>query len=530
MRGSAASSEGVRYHWRMAVYRLPRLLLFFALLACALSAPPVRADAEDDLEDLLDEWEIVVRRKDERGWEEQRRVLDKIADVGTKQSKHALKRLRDQSGRGDWRRTRLVLAAMARHASPREVDGLIRWVEVGKDVFLLESLGEVLAQVRAPATIRHLCGKGLKKATPVVKAQIARALGMRGDKEAVPALLLLLKERFVRVRVEALDALAKLEDERAVSHVLVFLKDKDDRVRDAAARTLGQLGDKRVGEALVKALRDECPRVVESAALSLGMLRDPERIPDLIERLHETADINERVAHACAVALEEITGKAIGLDPDRWSDYWEAVKDRPFVRVDPEHEPPEGRTVPANRYYGFPICSSRVVFVLDVSRSMGWNKRLETAQAELTKVIEHLSCSAKFNIVIFSDGANAWEQELELADARAIRKATKFVRKQRPQNGTNTWAALQLALKDEEADTIFLLSDGQPSVGAIVEPDLILAEMRTVNRYRRVRIHCVALLTGAAPTGFAGMEDMEKAEAFMRRLAADHDGNFKAVK
>ena len=67
-------------------------------------------------------------------------------------------------------------------------------------------------------------------------------------------------------------------------------------------------------------------------------------------------------------------------------------------------------------------------------------------------------------------------------------------------------------------------------MGAVSEPDLILAEMRTVNRYRRVRIHCVALLTGAAPSGFAGMEDMERAEAFMRRLAADHDGNFRAVK
>jgi len=517
-------------------HALARPLLIFLLALLAFPAPPARADKDDDLEDLLDHYEIVVRRKDERGWTEQEAVLRKIADLDTKQSQRALKMLRNDAGRRDWRRTKLVLAAMARHASPKEIDEVIRWTEVGKDVFLLENMGEILCEAQEPKTREHLRGKGLKKATPVIKAQIARALGMIGDKTAVPPLLLLLKEKFVRVRVEALEALAKLGDSSACTAVALFLEDKDDRVRDAAAQAIGHLGNKACGPALVEALRDECPRVVESAALALGMLRDPERIPDLIERLHETSDLDDRVAFACAAGLEEISGMAIGVDPERWSDWWEAVKDRPWKRADQHEQPPEGRTVPANRYYGFPIRSSRVVFVLDISRSMGWNGRLEHAQQELINVIEHLPCSTKFNIVTFHDGARAWAKELEEADAGAIRKAVKFVERQRPGNGTNTWAALQLALKaekgkeDEAADTIFFLSDGQPSVGKYSEPDLILAEMRTVNRYRRVRIHCVALLIGQAPTGFAGMEDMEKAEAFMRHLASDHDGQFKAVR
>ena len=310
----------------------------------------------------------------------------------------------------------------------------------------------------------------------------------------------------------------------------VFLKDPDERVRDAAAQALGHLGGGRATAALAAALGDACPRVVESAALSLGRLGDPEGIPALIDRLRETVADDARVAHACAEALEAISGKSIGLDPDRWSAWWEAVKDRPWKRVDPEHEPPEGRTVPANRYYGFPIRSSRIVFVLDVSRSMGWNGRLENAQKELDPGDRAPPPSTRFNIVTFSDQAIRWKPKLELADAAAIRGATRFVQKQRPVNGTNTWDALREALKDEDADTIFFLSDGQPSVGAIVEPDLILAELGNVNRYRRVRIHAVALLLGSAPTGFAGLEDMERAEAFMRRLSADHDGEFKAVK
>ena len=332
-----------------------------------------------------------------------------------------------------------------------------------------------------------------------MKAQIACALGRGGDKASVSALLGLLDEKLPEVRVEAVRSLAALGDDRAVEPVLARLQDEDDRVRDAAALALGRLGDRRAGEALVLALRDECARVVESAALALGTIADPARISDLIERLHETADIDDRVAYACVVALETISGKAIGLDPDRWTDWWDAVKDRPFERVDPEHEAPEGRTVPANQYYGFPIYSSRVVFVLDVSKSMETCKRLASAQAELIQVIEHLPCSTKFNIVIFSDGANAWEKELALADPAAISDAVKFVQRQSPQNKTNTWAALQIAMKDEVVDTIFFLSDGQPSVGAISDADRILAEMRAANRYRRVRIHCVALLTGEKP-------------------------------
>ena len=513
--------------WRAS--GLARLAPVFLCGLMALWALPGRADAEDDLKDLLDDWGIDVRRKDEPGWERQRITLEKIADLQTQQSKRALMKLREESGRGDWRRARLILAAMARHASAKEVDELVRWVEKGKDVFLLEDLGEILAGVQVPATLEHLRGKGLKKASPMVKAQIARALGMQSDNEAVPALLLLLKQKFVRVRVEAVEALVKIRDDRAVSSVLLLLKDKDDRVRDAAAQALGHLGDKSAGEALVKALRDECPRVVESAAYSLGMLRDPERIPNLIKQLHVTADTDERVAHACALALAEISGESIGLDPKRWSDWWEAVEKDPFKRVEPDPDP-RGEGAKGHAGEGaFPIRSSRVVFVLDVSHPMSWSGRLESAQAELTRVIEHLPCSTKFNIVIFSDSANAWAKELELADAAAIRKATKFVGRQRPQNGVNTWAALQLALKDEEADTIVLLSAGWSTVGAISEPDLILAEMRTVNRYRRVRIHCVALLSKTLPERFGGMETVRRAELFMRRLAADHDGEFKAI-
>jgi hypothetical protein len=145
-------------------------------------------------------------------------------------------------------------------------------------------------------------------------------------------------------------------------------------------------------------------------------------------------------------------------------------------------------------------------------------------------VLRTLPETTHFNIVIFSDGANGWQKKVRPASVSYLRKAKKYIEKQKPQNGTNAWSALQLAMKDQEVDTIYFLSDGHPSVGAIVDPDLILAEMRTVNRYRRVRIHCVALLKGEAPTGFGAQEDTRRAESFMRRLAADHDGNFKVVK
>ena len=98
-----------------------------------------------------------------------------------------------------------------------------------------------------------------------------------------------------------------------------------------------------------------------------------------------------------------------------------------------------------------------------------------------------------------------------------------------PENGTNTWEALRVALRDEDVDTIFFLSDGTPTVGKVVDQDEILAEVRELNRWRRVRIHTVALLKGEAPASMGAEENPAASASFMRRLAEENGGDFREI-
>jgi Mg-chelatase subunit ChlD len=182
------------------------------------------------------------------------------------------------------------------------------------------------------------------------------------------------------------------------------------------------------------------------------------------------------------------------------------------------------------RYYGFPVRSSRVAFVVDVSRSMSWNGRLETAQQELKQVLEHLPSGTRFNVLTYSDAAFSWAEKLVPATPENVRRAVRHVERLAPVAGTNIYDGLRLALKDEEVDSIYFLSDGSPTMGPVVDPDSILAEIAAMNRWRRVRIHTVALVKGDPPPGFGLAEDPARAAAFMKRLAEANDGTFREVR
>jgi hypothetical protein len=361
-----------------------------------------------------------------------------------------------------------------------------------------------------------------------VKALLARGLGAMGDPAATMPLLLLLRETDIGVRVEAIGALGMLKDPRALAPLGVFLRDADPRLRDAAARAIGMLGDPEALPLLHRTIETEAdPVVAEAGAGAASLLDDPRSIPVLIARLEKDGGANARLTDALARALERISGKAFGTDAGQWRAWWETIKSRPFAKATPD---PAGTTVQGLRYYEFPVRSNRLVFVLDVSLSMSWNERIDLAKAELVRVLEGLPPTTLFNVVVYSDRADAYAARLVSARPGEVKSAVRYVEKQNPGGGTNTWEALRVAMSIPDADTIFFLSDGHPSVGDVIDPDMILAELRAANRFRHVRIHCVALVRGEPPPAFAGREDPERAVGFMRRLASENDGDLKVVR
>ena len=526
--------------------RRPRFLVALAAL-CLLAASPAAGFASPDgkrSEDVLDSYVARYRsvegRRDDAAFETQREALEQIADLASEASRKVLRDLAQEQRNGDRRRLALVLGALVRQGGPAEVDAAIKSAEASRDGTLLEALPRILAGARRREGVQHLRGPAFAAATPEVKARIARAMGLMGDKEAVVVLVAALREEDVRVRAEVLLALGDLGDETAFPNMQMFLKAPDARVREVAARALGTLGSGRAVPHLVAALSDAASLVVESAARSLGLLGSPNAVSPLIERLAVAAAASPepapkpappadprasdlRLVDTLEHALERLTGMTLGDDPEMWRAWWKENKDKPPADTSRPNAP---TTVSGPRYYGFGVRSSRVLFVLDVSRSMSWNDRLETARKELVQVLEHLPQRTRFGVQTFSDATDAWTEKLVFATAENVRKAVRYVERLQPVRGTNTYEALRLAFKDEDVDTIFFLSDGAPTWGPVTEPDAILADVRELNRFRRVHIHTIALVKGEPPASAAASENPVAMISFMKRLAEENDGKY----
>ena len=100
-------------------------------------------------------------------------------------------------------------------------------------------------------------------------------------------------------------------------------------------------------------------------------------------------------------------------------------------------------------------------------------------------------------------------------DEEILGEALEYSRGQRPGGGTNIYDALMAAFVDERVDTIYLLSDGDPSAGSVIDPALIRTRIARFNRARKVQIHCIAL----------GADN-----ALLKGLAADSGGEYRLVK
>jgi hypothetical protein len=243
--------------------------------------------------------------------------------------------------------------------------------------------------------------------------------------------------------------------------------------------------------------------------------------------------------------------------PDLWSKWWD--ENKATLQVSTSLEPlkvdrlvADAKATSTNSFFGIPVAGSRVVFVVDISGSMlfplvrreqtGPSNRGEVkwdvARKELSSAIEKLSPDASFNVVFFSTGADAWKPKVVPATPANKKAFLTHLSKVNPNGGTNVWAGLGLAMGPKsadpnvratgEVDEIFVLSDGLPSVGEIIDPDHILATVKGINDVSRIRINTVYI---------GGDEEREAARSagpkwemtgpeFMDKLATANNGKF----
>lgn len=249
---------------------------------------------------------------------------------------------------------------------------------------------------------------------------------------------------------------------------------------------------------------------------------DEEIVPWLIESLAAWKARAEkglqalRVEHELEAELEARSGRRLGLFPENWLAWWEAVRRGEVKKATTPSYYPEP-TRPS--FFGLEPNSDRVLFVIDRSGSMeavfdpktqAPDKRVPTrwekAASELCGFVETLGPRAKFDVVVFHDDADDWRGKLVAADARNLASARTWLLGQKPGGGTRLRSGVELGLAAGpdgepdatrvEADTVIVLCDGATAEGS----GWVAPWLRRVNPRLRVVFHTVQIGEGGDGT------------------------------
>lgn len=243
-------------------------------------------------------------------------------------------------------------------------------------------------------------------------------------------------------------------------------------------------------------------------------------------------------AHQC---LRGLTGAILPADqPEQWREFWE--REGPSITV-PEQLPhlrPVADT--ASTFFGIPVTGREIAFVIDTSGSMDeafgtataaprgqrqrdpqLPSRLDAAKEQLLLCVQVMDPVSRYHLLTFADGVHTWSRKAVPPDERATRSLVDLLSRLGAGGGTNLYEALVQALELDQLhfgqegksaiDELFLLSDGEPTEGAIKDPEEILQMVAFANRYLHVRINTVFTGTG-------------RGADFLRRLAEENNGVF----
>ncbi|MEM9380435.1 MAG: HEAT repeat domain-containing protein [Planctomycetota bacterium] len=323
-----------------------------------------------------------------------------------------------------------------------------------------------------------------------------------------PTLRALLPARDPALRRAAVLGLGELlSGDAAFRAEVLELAGSDDRAtRMGAAGALASVRTPEALAALHGLAADREWQVRVEALRRISQWRDRSSIPVLVQRFAaETGRMTEDVR----AALVRVTRIDLGRNPERWAEWWTKEGDRfvvppPDARevVDSGTERTEGRTV-ARSFYRIRVLSERVAFVLDISGSMRTRSersvgtlevtRMDVAKEELTNVLRNLPDGTLFNVVFFESEIRPLERKLVEMKRSTRARSLRFVNDQYAVGATALYPALELAYDDPLVDTIYLLSDGAPTVGDLTDIEEIRAEVARWNATRNVRIHGIAM-------------------------------------
>lgn len=386
---------------------------------------------------------------------------------------------------------------------------------------IINAIGKCRDEKAAGAAIQRLNG-----GTAELRAAAARAAGINGSGAAVDALWAACdKEKEANVLIVIIEGLIKggTKGPDYDKRMSVHLKSDMHPVRDAAVRWFNQ-----------NCSLEGVGYLVEALEKAQGKFKY-----DLLAAIRKTTGINK------------------GDDYSAWKGWWEANKDE-FTKgtYKPKGGELEGQEGGTGAFFGIPIKSKNVIFILDRSGSMvapvkvpkivdtGGNsapgnlklpdkpRRVDLARYELKKALYKMEEGTKFNILFYNHGFVEWAGGMKKLDKGTRASAASFIDSVDPEGQTNPYDPLEKAftyaadlnerVKKEGVDTIFLLTDGLPNAGQISEPAKIIDKIKIMNRTRKVTINCILVMD-------SGDGEYSEGAAFMKGLAEATGGEFVDV-
>ncbi len=275
-------------------------------------------------------------------------------------------------------------------------------------------------------------------------------------------------------------------------------------------------------------------RSVSRAVVLSHPLEHARAVPALIDALESWKKRGDdglqalRIEHEIARALAARAERDYGFDVPRWREWWSAVQRGELA---PPRTEGGGEAGTRPSFFTLRPWTDRVVFVLDRSGSMyepfgpasadgGRRTRWDEAVAQLCEFVRQLGPSARFNVVVFHDYAEAWKEELVPADAAGLRSVRLWL-DQKPHGGTLLRAGVERALGVRgdagpdlarlEADTVIVLCDGATHEG----PEWVRSFLSRVNASARV--------------AFDGVQIGSEGDGTLERLAQGSGGEFVKI-